>query len=156
TQFAWDGTVRAFGQSWPANGLPRWYALVWFPVALAPPAAMVAVVGLIRCFRRLPPASHPFPLQMRRGPVDLSLRRWLAAHAALFWLGVLVLRPTLYDEDRHLLFLLPPVLVLAALALDACGARVKNAVALLVAVTSLASYAEWGRYAYVYKSPLIG
>jgi len=156
TQFAWSGAVRAYGHTWPANALPRWYPLVWFPVALTPPAALMAVVGLIRCLRRLPPVSHPFLLQMRRGPVDLSLRRWLAAHAVLFWLGVIILRPTLYDEDRHLLFLLPPVLVLAALAFDACRPRVKDAVASILVVTSLASYAQWGRYAYVYKSPLVG
>jgi hypothetical protein len=156
TQFAWSGDVRAFGHAWPAKELPRWYALIWLPVVLTPPAALVAVVGLVRCFRRLPRVSHPFSLQLRRGPVDLSLRRWLAVHAALFWLGVVILHPTLYDEDRHLLFLFPPVLVLAALAFDACRPRVKDAVAVLLAVTSLASYAQWGRYAYVYKSPVIG
>ena len=156
TQFEWSGAVRAYGHTWPANALPRWYALIWLPVALTPPAAIVAAVGLVRCFRRLPPVSHPFALEMRGGPVNLSLRSWLAAHAALFWLGIVILRPTLYDEDRHLLFLLPPVLVLAALAFDACRPRVKDAVAVLLAVTSLASLAQWGRYAYVYKSPLVG
>jgi hypothetical protein len=64
--------------------------------------------------------------------------------------------PTLYDEERHLLFLYPPVLVLAALGLDRLPDRLKIFLATLVVATSLVSYAHWGRYAYVYKSPLIG
>jgi hypothetical protein len=142
TRFAWSGQVRAFGHTWTATGLPRWYPFIWYPVALGPAAAIVTGVGLVRSLGR--PSIH------------LSLRRWLAAHALLLWLGVLVLRPTLYDEDRHLLFLLPPLLVLGGLAFDDCSDRLKNLLAGIVVLTSLVAYAQWGRYAYVYKSPLIG
>jgi hypothetical protein len=100
--------------------------------------------------------AHSFVLETKWGPWDLSLRLWLAVHAALLWAGVLLIHPTIYDEERHLLFLYPPVLVLAALGLDRLSDRLKYTLAALVIVTSLASYAQWGRYSYVYKSPLIG
>jgi hypothetical protein len=103
------------------------------------------------------PAAQAFPLPWPSGgTIDVSLRRWLALHAALLWLGVLVLHPTVYDEERHLLFLYPPLLVLAALGLDDLSDKVKYMLAALVAAGALLSYAEWGRYSYVYKSPLIG
>jgi hypothetical protein len=148
--------VRALGRTWTSTALPRWYPVIWFSIALTPIAAIATAAGLVRTFRRPPLGVHPFRLETRWGSVDISLRRWLAAHAVLFWLGVLLLRPTLYDEDRHLLFLFPPLLVLAALAFDDVGARAKNTLAVVLAAVSLISYAQWGRYSYVYKSPLTG
>ena len=156
TRFSWSGPVRALGRSWTSTALPRWYPFIWFSIALTPPAAIIAAAGLVRTLRRPSLAVHPFRLETRRGPVDVSLRRWLAAHAALFWLGVLLLRPTLYDEDRHLLFLFPPLLVLGALAFDDLSARTKNLLAATLAAASLFAYVQWGRYSYVYKSPLSG
>ena len=91
-----------------------------------------------------------------RPSFDLSLRRWLAIHAALLWLGVIVLHPTIYDEERHLLFLYPPLLVLAALGLDDLGERLKYGLVVLVVANACSSYVHWGRYSYVYKSSLIG
>jgi len=156
TRFSWSGQVRAFWHTWPATGLPRWYPFIWYPVALSPAAAIVTTIGLVRSLRRPPLRSHPFQLATRGGPIRLSLRRWLAAHALLLWLGVLAVRPILYDEDRHLLFLFPPLLVLGALAFDDRSDRLKNLLAAIVVLTSLVAYAQWGRYSYVYKSPLIG
>ncbi len=156
TRFTWSGQVRAFGHTWPATGLPRWYPFIWFPVALSPAAAIVATAGLVRSVWRPPLSSTRLALPAQHGPIRLSLRGWLAAHVLLLWLGVLVLRPTLYDEDRHLLFLFPPLLVLGALAFDDRSDRLKNGLAAIVALTSLVAYAQWGRFAYVYKSPLIG
>ena len=48
------------------------------------------------------------------------------------------------------------MLVIAALGLDRLSERLKVGLGVLAAVTGLASYGQWGRYAYVYKSPLIG
>ena len=69
---------------------------------------------------------------------------------------MIVLHPTIYDEERHLLFLYPPLLVLAALGLDELGERLKYGLVVLVVASACSSYAHWGRYSYVYKSSLIG
>jgi hypothetical protein len=60
-----------------------------------------------------------------------------------------------YDDERHLLFLYPPLLVLAALGLDAVGERLKLLLTAAIVAASLVSYAAWGRYSYVYQSPLV-
>lgn len=48
---------------------------------------------------------HSFVLTVDARVVDVSLRWWLAFFTASAWLGVLVIRPVLYDEERQLLFL---------------------------------------------------
>jgi hypothetical protein len=156
-RFDWHGVIRYFGRSTTAGSLPRFYPAIWLPVMLTPAAFVLLAVGLPRGAVRgaLAPQSFVLPAPGGR-TIDLSLRRWLAIHAALLWLGVIVLHPLAYDEERHFLYLYPPLLVLGALGLDDLGERLKVGLASLVIVTALISYAGWGRYAYVYKSPLVG
>ena len=156
TRFAWVGEVRYFGQSLLSTNLSRYYPFIWLPVMLSPVAFVLLVLGLLRALFASQGVGHLFRLDSRRGAFELTLRRWLALHAALLWLGVLLIHPTLYDEERHILFVYPPLLVLAALGLDDLDERLKVALTVLLVVTSLGSYARWGRYSYVYKSPLIG
>ncbi len=155
-RFPWVDTIRYFGRGSMSNALPRWYPFIWLPVMLSPATFLLLLVGLGRGATRRSLAPQSFLLPTARGTIDVSLRRWLAIHAALLWLAVIVLHPTLYDEERHLLFLYPPLLVLAALGLDDLGERLKVVLTVVVVATSLSSYAHWGRYAYVYKSSLIG
>jgi hypothetical protein len=155
-RFHWVGAVRFFGHTALSTQLPRWYAFVWWPVIVSPVVFALLLAGLWVQRRRAAPVAQDFVLESRWGRWNFSLPRWLALHAALLWAGVLLVHPTIYDEERHLLFLYPPVLVLAALGLDRCSERLKIGLTVLATVTSLASYGQWGRYAYVYKSPLIG
>jgi hypothetical protein len=157
-RFQWVGAVRFFGRTALSTQLPRWYAFVWWPVIVSPVVFGLLLAGLWLQLRngRAAPVARDFAVESRWGGWNLSLPRWLALHAALLWAGVVLVHPTIYDEERHLLFLYPPVLVMAALGLDRLPQRLKVGLAVLAAVTSLASYGQWGRYAYVYKSPLIG
>jgi hypothetical protein len=156
TRFAWVGEVRYFGRSALSTQLPRYYPFIWLPVLLTPPAFVLLLLGLSRLWSGAQPVGKAFRWEVRGRGFDLTLRRWLALHAALLWLGVLLIHPTLYDEERHLLFLYPPLLLVAALGLDDLDERLKWALTVLLVATSLVSYAHWGRYSYVYKSPLIG
>ena len=156
TRFAWVGEVRYFGHSALSTQLPRYYPFIWLPVMLTPPAFVLVVLGLSGIWSGAHPVGNVFRSEIWGRGVDLTLRRWLALHTALLWLAVLLIHPTLYDEERHLLFLYPPLLLVAALGLDNLDERLKWALTVLLVATSLVSYAHWGRYAYVYKSPLIG
>jgi hypothetical protein len=156
-RFNWVGSVRYFGHTALSTQLPRFYPFVWLPVMMSPVAFLVFLVGIGRFFARRESAEAPaLVLRTSNDRAAITLRRWIALHAGLMWLGVLVLHPTLYDEERHVLFLYPPLLILAALALADAREIVKRALIVLIVATSLFSYAGWGRYAYVYKSPLIG
>ncbi|HEY6477791.1 MAG TPA: hypothetical protein VI456_14530, partial [Polyangia bacterium] len=92
--FDWHGVIRYFGRSSLAGALPRFYPAIWLPVMLTPAAFVLFAVGLPRgaVRRTLVPQSFVLPAP-GGGTIDLSLRRWLAIHAALLWLGVIVLHP---------------------------------------------------------------
>ena len=144
-RFGWRDTIRYFGRSTMSNALPRWYPFIWLPVMLSPATFLVLLWGLGRgaLRRSLAPQSFLLPTRPRgthgdtlAPSLDLSLRRWLAIHVALLWLAVIVLHPTIYDEERHLLFLYPPLLVLAALGLDDLGERLKYGLVVLVVATA--------------------
>ena len=156
SSFDLAGRVRAFGIFMPCAHLPAWYPFLWLPVILHPLAFVACLAGWAAYLRPSSLAPHSFVLGRGGARVDVSLRRWLALFTAIAWLGVIAIRPVLYDEERHILFLYPPLVVLAALGLDNLGARVKYALAALIVAASLVSYVGWGRYAYVYKSPLVG
>ena len=84
-----------------------------------------------------------------------TLPLWVAVFALAPWAAVLVLRPVLYDEERHLLFAMPLVAVGAALGLRGLAERVKVGLSWLVLASALLALASWGKYAYVYKDPIL-
>ena len=134
--------------------LPRWYGPAWIAVSWVPLGLVLLIVGgvlfvphAVRGWLK----EHPLPLQ----PLFGSLAAWVALFGAAPWIAVLVLGPTLYDEDRHLLFAMPLLGVGAALGLARLPGRAKGALALLVLASALWSAASWGTYAYVYKNPLL-
>lgn len=154
SRFPWVGPVRLFGMEFLSTDLPLWYGPVWVAVSWVPVGLLVLLVGLVFFVRRTVvelARSRPWPLS----PLFRSLAVWVAVFGATPWVAALVLRPTLYDEDRHLLFAMPLLGVAAALGLRDLPGRVKGVAAAVVLVAALWSAASWGTYAYVYKNPLL-
>ncbi|HEY2512566.1 MAG TPA: hypothetical protein VGI39_16980, partial [Polyangiaceae bacterium] len=153
SRYPWYGPVTLLGQTFDSTEVPRWYAPAWFVVG-TPPALLAAIaVGLVRLVvvrRRLP----RFELALGRRAIEVPLASWLGAFAATAWAGAVVVHPILYDEDRHLLFLYPPLVVLAAMGFVG-AVRTCAAVAAALLLTATQAYAHWGLYSYVYKSPLV-
>ena len=158
-RFPMERAVRLFGTTYQGGATPWWYALSWIPVIVNPVVAVLfacGIVSLVVFWRRVSKTSHAFRLQTRCGAFNLSFALWLALVVLGSWGTVLWLNPAFYDEERHTLFLFPPLFLLAALGLDPLPRKVKCGIAALVVAASLWSYAGWGKYAYVYKSPIIG
>jgi len=154
SRFTWIGRVRAFGWSYSATELPWWYGPAWIPVSWEPVGLSLLTVGALGF---LLVVTRDF-LRHRSGPVVLflqSLPVWVALFAVTPWAAVLVLRPVLYDEERHLLFAMPLLAVSAALGLRRLADPMKMALAGLVLVSVVHSVTSWGKYAYVYKNPLL-
>jgi tetratricopeptide (TPR) repeat protein len=111
------------------------------------------------------------PLAFRRdarAPVAADSRRRLLA-AALLWAGlfplafVILRRSNLYNDARHVLFAYPPLLVVAALAVDGALERLRRPARLILLLALAATLVEPLRfmvrnhpYAGVYFSPAIG
>jgi hypothetical protein len=155
SSYPWSGTVRVLGVDYQSTALPVWYGPFWIPMSWQPVGLLVLVAGLagfLVAIARLLPG-------LRRATTSVltdSLPLWVVIFALAPWAAVLVLRPVLYDEDRHLLFGMPLLAVAAALGLRRLGERTKAGLAAAVVVATCAAVVSWGKYSYVYRSPLLG
>jgi len=106
SHYPWNGTVLYEGTVYPATQIPASYAPEWLVIGSPPALILLAALGFgILCV------------------VSLRTRRIdpLGATAALAFLvpfaALLALRPVLYDGLRHFLFLIPPLVLMAAYGL---------------------------------------
>jgi 4-amino-4-deoxy-L-arabinose transferase-like glycosyltransferase len=139
-----------FGTAYDSFDLPWMFVPVLMGLQFTEPVVLLGVVGmglaLIRLFRR---------------------RGANAEHALLLaWFGVpivaqIVFRSTLYNNFRQLLFITPPLFVLAGLGLQAVLERVgrrgwKGLVVAAVLVPGVISIWRLHPYEYVYYNSLVG
>ena len=155
SRYPWWGTVRVLGVDYQSTALPMWYGPFWIPMSWNPVGILVLVAGIagfVVVVARLLPG-------LRRATTSVltnSLPLWVAIFALAPWAAVVLLRPVLYDEDRHLLFGMPLLAVAAALGLRRLGERTKAGLAAAVLVSTCVALASWGKYSYVYRNPLLG
>lgn len=108
------------GQDLGAGALPWTYVPVWLVLSLPP----VIIAGLLVSW-----------LAARRGLQQAVAWLGLAAFAATPVLAAVVRNATIYDGIRHLLFVVPPIVVLAAAGWSALlDTRARTAVVVLLAV----------------------
>ena len=155
SRYPWDGTVRVFGHVYLSTEVPRWYPFAWLPVILHPFALVLAVVGLALLVARRGETPAFVVAGLSGRAFRLSLAAWLGGLTALAWVAILIAHPVLYDEDRHLSFLYPPLLVLAAFGLGAVAERARVVLAAVVVASAAVTYAAWGYESYVYVSPVV-
>lgn len=149
----WQSTVYLFNTSLTTTELPWWYALPWVVVQTQPLVLIVMLAGLILlCLSRRDRPHLRVPTTF--GVIKLNVEQWIALVILLAWVAIMVVRPTLYDEDRHILFLYPLLMLLGALGLSRLADFWQRWLAGLCVVASLWSYGQWGIYSYAYASPL--
>jgi len=105
------GSMLFDGREVVVGDLPWSYVPVWFAVSLPESYAVALLAGLWLVTRALLRSPRRSPLSAR----TLQLL-WLASVSGLPFLAAVVTRPFLYDGVRHLLFVVPPLAVLAGVA----------------------------------------
>ncbi len=156
SEFGWQGITRIFGITYSSQHVPWWYVFGWLPVILHPFTLIACAAGLLCMVIGVPPLPGAGPsLRFGRWTLQLTLRRWLWGFVLVAWAAFLFFKPTLYDEERHQLFLYVPTVLFCSLGLDALDDRLKRWGAAVMVVLCLCTYAAWGRYAYTYISPFI-
>jgi hypothetical protein len=128
-----------------SDQLPWYYPWAWVPVDYTPLAFILLVIGIGICLVKL--------VKMKG---FLLSDRALAAFMVLPWVALFLQRPSLYDEDRHVLFALVSLAVLAAIGFRHINARLQAGFVAALLLTTTVALAEWREYSYVYKSTLIG
>ena len=155
SRYPWGGEVLFRGQLTPARHAPWDYLPTWLAVSLPDFLLVAAVIGAagwaLRALRR--------PAAVAPSPVALVLVAGLAP-----LIMPVVMGSTLYDGLRHVLFCLPPLIVVVAVLYTDLLARVRTglaAVALALPIASgmlvtLVDMVQLHPYQYVYFNRLFG
>lgn len=156
TDYPWRGAVRFFGMQYPANALPRWFAFVWLPVGVHLGALAACTVGLLSTIcRKRKNTLRTFFWGFGRIGCTVDFLDWFALVTCVSFASVILTHPTLYDEDRHILFLLLLVYTLGFLGLEWLSEHIKKCLTVILILWSVLSVYRWGSYAYIYRNPLI-
>lgn len=148
--FPWPGHVLFNGQFYESEGLPFSYLPTLLNIQLTETLLILLYLGF---------AALIFFIVRKRLKLDLFLI--LVIGALLPLIGLVLSRATMYDNFRQLLFLLPPLILLAGLALDLIFSVLRPAVlrlALLIALVIPGVYAiiQLHPYQYVYYNSFVG
>lgn len=154
--YPWGGHVKFFGLQYRSYNLPRWYPLTWIPVGIHITGFAAFISGLFLLAQK----SRHLPLRavqwgIKKIKVSVTLVDWLALVTAASWAGILIIHPTLYDEDRHLLFLMLPLYTVGFLGLQVLHEKTKKYLTIFIVLCSVIALYRWNIYAYIYQSPLI-
>ena len=141
--YPWLGLVLFNGVKYQSTNLPHSYLPVLFAIQLTEPVWALSIVGWIVAI---------VGGEKRRGLVELALL-WFVIPL----IGFVVMRTVLYDNFRQVLFILPPIFLMAGVAFE----KIKNAkwrVALitLCLIPGVMGIVSLHPYEYIYYNRFVG
>jgi hypothetical protein len=149
-KFPWPGTVLFNGALYAGNELPRFYLLKLLFYQLTEPAilltALAVGIALWQIYRKQVQAE-----------LVLLVALWFGLPVAATGLG----RPYLYDNFRQLLFVLPPLFLLAGVALEWLFRKIQKTAVNIAVLVILILPGIWGAaalhpYEYIYYNSFAG
>ncbi|HRQ22231.1 MAG TPA: hypothetical protein PLF42_02280 [Anaerolineales bacterium] len=141
--YPWSGLVLFSGSSYQSTNLPISYLPILLLIQLTEPVWALSMAGWV---------VATLPVGKKRGLVELSLL-WFVIPLIAF----IVFRIALYDNFRQILFILPPIFLMAGVAFEAIK-NVKWQAALIVIclLPSLFGIVSLHPYEYMYYNSFIG
>lgn len=137
------------GNIYPANQIPFIYFPTFIAIQLTEPLLILILIGAIFSFKHFIKGEN-------KEPITLFAAWFLAPY-----LTVILLGSTIYDNARQLMFLLPPLIILAGIGLDTILKYVKHPLLkgiLIFAIIFPGIYAciRLHPYQYIYYNKLVG
>jgi hypothetical protein len=157
--YPWDGLIRVAGRNVRSGHLPWWYVPAWLGAQLPLLTIATLVAGLIVL------SAVVLGRRGTRGGDRMIALVPLALQGIVVPAAILLSGAVIYDGIRHLLFMLPALIALAAGALALLDrgspqrSRWRTTLPLLATLTVAASLfdsARWAPYAYAYINPIAG
>ncbi|MBL8103807.1 MAG: hypothetical protein JNM02_14840 [Anaerolineales bacterium] len=141
--YPWLGAVLFHGISYQSTDLPYSYLPVLFAIQLTEPVWVLSIVGWV---------GSIVGAEKKRGLVELSLL-WFVIPLILF----IVLHIALYDNFRQILFIIPPIFLMAGVVFE----KIKDikwqvAVMVLSLVPGIFGIVSLHPYEYMYYNSFIG
>ena len=149
-RFPWPGRVLFNGEFYDPDGLPVSYLPVLLNIQLTEPLLVLVYLGF-----------GMFVVRSWRKDINLDLFLALVIGSVLPLTGLILLRATMYDNFRQILFLLPPLMLFAGFALDLLFSVFRSVALRFVLLSALAIpgiYASFQLhpYQYIYYNSLPG
>jgi hypothetical protein len=148
--FGWDGQVLFQGLEIDSDQLPRTYLPVLLSLQFTLTALLMFAIGFFVSFRKI-----------YRRRIDIPLVLLIAAWLLVPILAVVIRQPTMYDNFRHFLFIIPPIFIFASPAIGMLIEKLNNlflSVALLLVLILPGVYWDIALhpYQYVYYNAFAG
>jgi hypothetical protein len=141
--YPWYGEVLFNGEKYLADNLPFTYLPVLFAIQLTEPVWILAFIGIFFAFKEL---------SQKRDLLILTLL-WFLLPTLLF----IFLHISLYDNFRQVLFVLPPIFLLAGLAFERIERIKWQALAIaLTLIPGLIALVNLHPYQYIYYNSFVG
>lgn len=149
-KFPWPGQVLFGGAYYAGNELPRMYLPTLFGFQLTEPLLLLALIGLGW-------AVWQIVRKKNTGEILILVVLWFGLPLAAAMLG----HPYLYDNFRQMLFILPPLFLLAGLGLEsilgyARQPLVRAGIVLALVIPSVYGMTVLHPYEYVYYNSFAG
>ena len=135
----WNGLVLTFGEYMPAQNLPVSYIFLWAMVKLP----LVALIGLV---------FIPFGIVKTLRKKDISCISYFIFLLTLSLIIIILIikNPTLYDELRQILFLVPMVFIVSCATLYYCSKKFAKLLLLVSCVIFISDSIKIFPYQYVW------
>jgi hypothetical protein len=149
SDFPWFGSILFNGHYYQQDALPLSYVPVLISIQLTEVMLPLFFFGLILILRKPSAQTHQ--------EILILLLSWFMLPA-----GYLILtRATMYDNFRHLLFILPPVFILGGIALEKLGHLVKRVwlktiLLILLILPGISACISLHPYQYIYYNLFVG
>jgi len=150
SDYPWEGKVLFAGAEYPASAVPRVYLPVLLGIQTPELTLILFLVGVIAA-----------AIQVRRKQLD-----WQIALVAVLWffaplLGVILLNPTMYDNFRQFLFIIPAAFLFIGIGLQFIFTRLRSPIfrILLILVLVLPNIfwlVKLHPYQYIYYNNIVG
>ncbi|RME90383.1 MAG: hypothetical protein D6770_02595, partial [Anaerolineae bacterium] len=150
-RYPWEGRVLFNGVTYASNEIPRAYLPTLLAIQLTEPVWVLAVAGL---------AVTGYGLARRDGR-SLGLAGLVLVWFVLPVVGLVAARSPLYDNFRQVFFILPPVFLLAGVALEAAFRRLRGPILQVALLALVLLPGVWAGvrlhpYEYIYYNRFIG
>lgn len=149
-EFPWSGTTLFQGNFYLGTDLPRTYLPVLLSIQLTEPI----VIGFFGSFFLV------FWLYKQK-KLEASLFWLLVLWFFLPLLGVILVRPTIYDNFRQFLFILPPLFIITGIGMDYFFKKARNrwvsfSVSVIMFLPAFFGIAQLHPYEYSYYNSFVG
>lgn len=147
SEYPWGGQVLFNGSMYASTQIPRSYLPVLLGIQMTEPVWFLFIIGLMIAVYE----------SIRRNVESRVLLILAALWFILPLLGFVITRSPLYDNFRQVFFILPPVFLLAGLALQKLRQPVVQAAVIgLLALPGILSGIQLHPYEYIYYNSFIG